>query len=168
MTSRRALFLDRDGTVNVDRHYVHKIDDFVFLDGIFDLTRLAGQRGYRIIVVTNQSGIERGYFSEDDFRILTEWMVARFRDEGVVIDAVFHSPSLTGEDRKPKPGMFLKARAKFGLDLAASVSLGDKERDVEAGLAAGVGTNLLFSDSVAPPTRATAVVRRLRDVANWL
>ena len=143
----RALLLDRDGTINVDDHYVHRIEDFVFIKGIFELCRAACGKGYRIIVITNQSGIERGYYTHEDFRILTDWMKARFLDEGVVVDDVLYCPSLSGFDRKPNPGMFFRARDRFGLNLAESVSIGDKPRDVEAGTAAGVGTNLLFLDS---------------------
>ena len=141
---RKALFLDRDGTINVDYGYVYQKERFDFIDGVFELCRKARRLGYLIVIATNQSGIERGYFTEADFEALTAWTLKRFRDEGVEIAAVFHCPTLTGDDRKPKPGMFLKAKALLNIDMSASVSLGDKERDVEAGIAAGVGKNLLF------------------------
>lgn len=142
---KKALFLDRDGTINVDYGYVYQKERFDFIDGVFELCRKARRLGYLIVIATNQSGIERGYFSEADFEALTAWTLERFRGEGVEIAAVFHCPTLSGEDRKPKPGMFLKAKALLNIDMSASVSLGDKERDVEAGIAAGVGKNLLFS-----------------------
>ena len=141
---RKALFLDRDGTINVDYGYVYQKERFDFIDGVFELCRKARRLGYLIVIATNQSGIERGYFTEADFEALTAWTLERFREEGVEIAAVFHCPTLSGDDRKPKPGMFLKAKALLNIDMSASVSLGDKERDVEAGIAAGVGKNLLF------------------------
>lgn len=141
---KKALFLDRDGTINADYAYVHDKEHFDFLPGVFDFCRAAQAKGYLIIVITNQSGIARGYYTEADFRSLNDWMVARFADEGVTIADVFHCPELSGPDRKPEPGLFLKARDKYGIDMAASVSLGDKPRDVEAGKRAGVGKNLIF------------------------
>lgn len=144
---KKALFLDRDGTINVDYGYVYQKERFDFIDGVFELCRKARRLGYLIVIATNQSGIERGYFTEADFETLTAWTLERFREEGVEIAAVFHCPTLSGADRKPKPGMFLKAKAFLNIDMSASVSLGDKERDVEAGIAAGVGKNLLFVPS---------------------
>lgn len=143
----KALFLDRDGTINVDSGYVYRIEDFQFLDGIFELCRLAQAKGYLLIVITNQSGIERGYYSEADFQLLNSHMVQEFAKAGIKIDDVFFCPSLTGEDRKPEPGMFLKAQLKHDIDMARSASLGDKPRDIEAAQRAGVGVNILFSGS---------------------
>ena len=141
----KALFLDRDGTINVDRAYVHAKDDFTFIDGVFEFCRMAQEKGYLIIVITNQSGIARGYYSEADYKELTDWMVGEFSKRGIAIADVFHCPELSGPDRKPEPGMFLKARDKYSIDMSASVNIGDKPRDVEAGERAGVGVNMLFT-----------------------
>lgn len=141
----KALFLDRDGTINVDHGYVHEPERFEFIDGVFDFCREAQSRGYAIIVVTNQSGIERGYFTEADFASVTKYMLDCFAREGVAIAGVLHCPSLSGPDRKPEPGLFLKAKGKYGIDMASSVNVGDRDRDLEAGRRAGVGRNLLFT-----------------------
>ena len=143
----KALFLDRDGTINIDYGYVHEPEKFVFIDGVFDFCRKAQSKGYLIIVVTSQSGIERGYFTEVDFAAVTKYMTERFAAEGISIADVFHCPSLSGPDRKPEPGLFLKAKKKYDIDMSVSVNVGDRERDLEAGRRAGVGKNVLFNGS---------------------
>lgn len=143
----KALFLDRDGTINVDSAYVYRVEDFVLIEGIVELCQKAQAQGYLLIVVTNQSGIARGYYTEEDYQILTEHMRGLFAQAGVHLDAVYHCPHLEGEDRKPAPGMFLKAQRDFEIDMTQSLSLGDKERDIAAATAAGVGRNFLFTGS---------------------
>ncbi len=140
----KALFLDRDGTINVDYGYVYEPERFVFIDGVFDFCRTAQDKGYLLIVVTNQSGIERGYFTEADFAAITKYMVDKFAEAGVTITDVFHCPSLEGSDRKPEPGMFLKAKEKYDIDMTVSLNIGDSARDLEAGRRAGVGRNIPF------------------------
>jgi D-glycero-D-manno-heptose 1,7-bisphosphate phosphatase len=147
---RRALFLDRDGVINVDHAYVHKQESFEFIEGIFELTRMARELGYLVFVVTNQAGIGRGYYSEEDFLVLTDWMKVQFAARGAAIDAVYFCPyhpqhgvgSYRRESsmRKPAPGMLLQARDEFEIDMAHSVMVGDKRTDMLAGAAAGVGT----------------------------
>ena len=141
----KALFLDRDGTINVDYGYVHEPERFVFINGVFDFCLEAQKRGFLIIVLTNQSGIERGYFTEEDYELTTSHMVSEFARHGVTITDILHCPSLTGPDRKPAPGLFLKARDKHDIDMSSSINIGDKDRDIQAGIAAGVGVNILFS-----------------------
>lgn len=150
----KALFLDRDGIINIDGHYVHKIEDFHFMDGIFDFCRTAKDKGYKLIVFTNQSGIARGYFHEEDFHKLTEWMCKRFEEEKCSIEKVYYCPyhptkgigkyKCESEDRKPNPGMLYKARDEFNLDLSASVVIGDRDRDVESGRNAGINNLILM------------------------
>lgn len=141
----KALFLDRDGTINIDYGYVFQPEKFEFINGIFELCRKAQEKGYLIIVITNQSGIARGYFSEQDFAKLNSYMIAEFAKHGIKITDVFYCPELSGNDRKPNCGMFIKARDKYGIDMAQSVSVGDKERDLEAAQKAGCGKNFLFT-----------------------
>ena len=146
-----ALFLDRDGVINVDHDYVHKIEDFDFVPGIFDLTRFAADElGWPIVVVTNQSGIGRGLFDEAAFARITEWMLARFETAGTPLARVYHCPyhpehglGAYRQDhpwRKPKPGMLLQAAADLDIDLARSVMIGDRPQDMEAGRRPGKRT----------------------------
>jgi D-glycero-D-manno-heptose 1,7-bisphosphate phosphatase len=149
---KKGLFLYRDGVINVNHGYVHTIESFQFIDGIFDLTRLALSKGYVICVVTNQAGIARGYYTESDFDELTSWMCGQFKSKGVVIDKVYYSPyhpvhglgQYKKDDisRKPKPGMLQQAMLELNIDVQASVLIGDNVTDIQAGFSAGVGTNL--------------------------
>ena len=143
----KALFLDRDGTINVDYGYVYKPDDFHFIDGVFDFCRKAQKLGYLIIVITNQSGIARGYYTIEDYEKCNRYMIEEFQKAGVKVTDVFYCPKLTGPDRKPECGLFLKARDKYGIDMAKSISVGDKERDITAAEKAGVGQNFLFKNN---------------------
>jgi D-glycero-D-manno-heptose 1,7-bisphosphate phosphatase len=152
--NKKALFLDRDGVINVDHGYVYKLEDFQFVDGIFELCRKAISSGYLIFVITNQAGIGRGYYSTADFDSLTKQMCEEFLAQGVLICKVYYSPfhSIHGvgkykkddESRKPRPGMIYQAVNEFGIDLNKSVLIGDKYTDIEAGQNAGVRTNILY------------------------
>ena len=156
-TRCKALFLDRDGVINVEKNYVYLIDDFEFLPGIFELCTSARDLGFALIVVTNQAGIGRGYYSEADYRRLTDWMLEQFRVRGCPLDRVYHCPyhptAGIGDyrreslDRKPNPGMILRARDDFNLDLSRCMLLGDKDSDMEAGRAAGVGYLIRLANS---------------------
>lgn len=144
---KKAVFLDRDGTINVERNYVSKIEDFEFIPGIFELLRSFQNQGYLLFIVTNQSGIARGYYSEIQFLKLAEWMVEQFQNNGITIAKVYycpHHPEITGECncRKPKPGMILAAIDEFNVNRANSILIGDKKSDILAGEKAGIGKNL--------------------------
>lgn len=143
----KALFLDRDGTINVEKKYVYKIEDFSFIPGIFELIQKYQSQNFRIIVFTNQSGIARGFYSENDFLSLTKWMTNEFKKKGIEITKVYycpHHPKITGDCncRKPKPGMILQAIKDFNINPANSVLIGDKKSDILAGERAGIGKNL--------------------------
>ncbi|MDD5159226.1 MAG: D-glycero-beta-D-manno-heptose 1,7-bisphosphate 7-phosphatase [Sulfuricurvum sp.] len=166
--SHKALFLDRDGVVNVEKNYLHKIEDFELMDGIVEVCRTYQEKGYLIIIVTNQSGISRGYYSEEDFARLSQWMVEHFRELGVYITHIYHCPhheSIDGacECRKPEPGMFLSAQKKYDLDMKHSVMIGDNERDIEASLKAGVGMNILLS-AEAEISKADRIIHTLGEL----
>jgi D-glycero-D-manno-heptose 1,7-bisphosphate phosphatase len=163
---RSALFLDRDGVINVDRGYVHRPDQFEFIAGIFELARFAvNDLGWNLVVVTNQSGIGRGLFSETVYDHLTRWMCDRFADENAPITKVYHCPyhpefglGAYRSDhrwRKPKPGMILQAAADLDLDLLRSAIIGDSTDDVVAGAAAGIGLRIRIGtrDAIATADR---------------
>ena len=144
-----ALFLDRDGVINVDRGYVSKAEDFVFIDGAADCIRTFRARGWFVFVVTNQSGIARGYYTEADMFALHDHMETELRASDAVIDRIYHCPyHVDGEiaayrkdsiDRKPRPGMLLQAMADFPVKRENSFLIGDKDTDIQAAHAAGVG-----------------------------
>ncbi len=143
----KAVFFDRDGVINIDTGYVGKVEDFSFVEGIIPAMQYAQQQGYLLIIVTNQSGIGRGYYTEDDFQQLTAWMKAELAQQGALIDAVFHCPHIDSdhcECRKPKPGMLLQAIEKFDVDCDNSWMIGDSERDIEAAVTAGIGHTVFF------------------------
>lgn len=157
---QRAVFLDRDGVINVNHGYVHQIDNFEFIDGIFELARAAHSNGYKLIVITNQSGIGRGYYSEQQFLQLTEWMCNEFLNEGVPVEKVYFSPfhptaglgafKKNDLSRKPHPGMIRQAQRDINVNLESSILIGDKISDIQAGIAAGVGLNLLLGQKRPP------------------
>jgi D-glycero-D-manno-heptose 1,7-bisphosphate phosphatase len=167
---QKFLFLDRDGVVNVEKDYLYKIDDFEFIDGIFELCSYYQNLGFGIVVVTNQSGIARGYYTQEDFFVLSDWMVKEFSRNGINLSKVYHCPhypEISGscECRKPKPGMLLDAAKEFNIDLASSVMVGDKERDIEAALNAGLSeTYLLSEDGNVLKSKATKIVKHLNDI----
>lgn len=180
-----GLFLDRDGVVNVDKGYVHRREDFFLVDGIFELVSTGASLGYTPVIVTNQSGIARGLFTEASFRDLTDWMLELFKSQGAPIAAVYHCPYLPDAPiaefshpnhpwRKPAPGMLFAARDDLNLDLERSVLVGDNWSDVLAGKAAGLRRIALIGrhPPTAEDTEAGLVrvdsLATVREAADWL
>ncbi len=163
--SRRAAFLDRDGVINIDHAYVYRREDFEFVPGVLAAARTLHEAGYALVVVTNQSGIGRGMYSEADFDRLTDWMRGEFAAAGAPIAGVYFCPHhprdaqepyrLDCDCRKPAPGMLLAAARDLKLDLASSVLFGDKESDLQAAAAAGVQERVLLgTNGQSRPTAA--------------
>ncbi len=178
--TRRGLILDRDGVINEDSGYLHRIEECRFVDGIFELTAAFAQRGFIIVIASNQSGIGRGYYTEADFEQLMDWMKSEFARCGVTIAGVYHCPDHPTEGvgryrranpwRKPGAGMLLQAARDLDLDLGRSWTVGDQMSDIEAGRAAGVG-RLVRYDPLAPAVARCEdfwVVPRLRAVVELL
>ncbi|MDR3425778.1 MAG: HAD-IIIA family hydrolase [Alphaproteobacteria bacterium] len=174
MTKPRALLLDRDGVINVDKAYVGTIDRFDFMQGIFPFLRAALDLGYRLAVLTNQAGVARGYYSEADYHRLTAHMLDCLRREGIAIEltlACFEhaagNPPYAHASywRKPNPGMVLEAARRMRLDTARSAFLGDQQRDMQAGLGGGIGKNLWLTQE---QTEAPAGVTLVKDYAEAL
>tara|TARA_Y100000294_G_scaffold175712_1_gene196425 strand:- start:770 stop:1297 length:528 start_codon:yes stop_codon:yes gene_type:complete len=142
----KTIFLDRDGVINKEVHYLHKIDDFEFMTGIIEACLYFQNLGYKLIVVTNQSGISRGYYSESDYQTLNQWMLNEFENNHINILDVFHcphGPDSTCDCRKPMPGMFFNAKTKHNIDMKNSWMIGDREVDVTAANASGIKSTIL-------------------------
>ncbi|MFM2482439.1 D-glycero-beta-D-manno-heptose 1,7-bisphosphate 7-phosphatase [Celerinatantimonas sp. YJH-8] len=153
MNKTPAIFLDRDGVINEDGNYVATADDFHFIKGSIEAMQQLKKLGWRLVVVTNQSGIARGLYSEDQFLHLTEWMDWSLADRGVDLEGIYYCPHHPDygqgeyhqdcDCRKPKPGMFLQASEELNIDLTQSWMIGDKASDLEAAKNAGVEQRIL-------------------------
>ena len=177
MIKPRALFLDRDGVINIDAGYTYRIETFHFVDGVFDLCRMAHALGYLLIIATNQAGIGRGYYTEADFQHLTAWMRDRFAAEGAPLSGVYHCPyhpdgvgeyRKQSDWRKPAPGMLLQAAVDFSLDMPASLLIGDSEHDIAAARAAGLGTAVRFGDPATVISAADRIFATHAGISAWL
>lgn len=145
----KAAFIDRDGVINEDREYVHRVEDFHFIPGAAEALRTLSATGFALVVVTNQSGIARGMFTEERYLELQTYFRERLATTGVMLDSIQYCPHLPDatvaryrracECRKPRPGMILEAARELNIELAASIVIGDRRADVDAGRAAGVG-----------------------------
>lgn len=149
---RRAVFLDRDGTINIEKDYLYRIADLEFVPGAAEAVRMLNDSGYFVVVVTNQSGVARGYYTEEDVEILHRHIGRELEKSGARIDAWLYCPhhpdgrgsyALPCKCRKPLPGMLKEAARRFNIDLDASIMIGDKLADISAGQAAGCRTILV-------------------------
>lgn len=154
----KAVFFDRDGVLNVDAGYVYKKEDFVWTKGAREALAWLTDAGYAVFIVTNQSGVARGYYTEEEVRRLHDWLCAEAKAAGGAITAVYYCPYLEGAPvkaydrrsswRKPEPGMILQAFADFDIDKAQSFLIGDSPRDLEAARRAGLDGYLFTGGSL--------------------
>ena len=136
----KAIFLDRDGTINIDKSYVYKREDFLYIEGVIDGLKRLQDMGFLLVIISNQSGIARGYYSEKDFESLTAWMIEDLRQKGINISGVYYCPHLPEgklkkyaihcDCRKPKTGLFFRAKEELDIDLDHSFAMGDQLRDL--------------------------------------
>jgi D-glycero-D-manno-heptose 1,7-bisphosphate phosphatase len=149
---KRAVFLDRDGTINVEKDYLYQIKDFEFIPGVPEAIKRLNEADFLVIVVTNQSGVARGYYAEEDVESLHRHIANELKSYGAHVDAWFYCPhhsagrgsyALPCNCRKPLPGMLHEAACRYDIDLDNSIIIGDKIADIEAGMAAGCRTYLV-------------------------
>ena len=146
---QKALFLDRDGVINIDHSYVYKIEDFEFTEGIFELLRFFINKGYLLFIVTNQSGIGRGYYREEDFQTLTSWMLDAFKKENINIVSVQHCNHAPEENcacRKPATGMVDEILSQYSIDLVNSWLIGDKQSDIDLAVNTKIGNSIAIGE----------------------
>ncbi len=162
---QKAIFLDRDGVINVEKDYLYKIEDFEFIDGLFDALRYLKSLGFLFFVITNQSGIGRGYYTIEDFDRLTQWMKQRFAEENIIISQVEfcpHAPEVDCECRKPKIGMIQNIARNFQIDFENSWLIGDKESDIQCAINSGIANTIqVRSGHTFDKSQATFVIDML-------
>lgn len=166
---KRVLFLDRDGVVNQDKHFVSRIEDISFVEGIFQICKYFKAQGFEIVIITNQSGIARKLFSEQDFQTVMTFILEEFKRNGIEILDFFycpHGPDDKCECRKPLPGLFTQAFHKFNILVEDCLSIGDRERDVLAAISAGIPQNYLLLNSELGTDRISGsiVVHSLNEI----
>jgi D-sedoheptulose 7-phosphate isomerase len=164
-SKRVACFLDRDGTINIDKGYVYKIEDLELIPGVIEALKLL-QKKYLLIVVTNQSGVERGYYTKEDVEKFHRYLYYILSKEGVYIDDFYYCPYLEGECRKPNPGMLLEAAKDWNIDLKNSYMIGDKTSDIEAGKNAGCKTIIIGKEDITADYSAKDLMEAVKWILN--
>lgn len=143
---QKIVYLDRDGVINKEVNYLYKIDEFEFIDGVFKACFYFIQKGFNIIIITNQSGIAKGIYKLEDYKILTKWMIEQFKIKSIdILDVYYcpHNPSSNCECRKPKPGMLIESSTRYNANMSESWMIGDKETDIQAANNAGIENTII-------------------------
>ena len=171
---KKAVFLDRDGVINKEIGYLNKIKDFLFISDVFKACSLFKEKNFEIVIITNQSGIARGMYSEEDFHALNRWMLNEFSNNNIsILDVEYcpHGPEDYCTCRKPKPGMIFSASYKHGINLKESWLIGDKETDIQAAINAGISNKVLIKtghEINEADTMADFVVNSLTEVTKLI
>ena len=167
MSKVKAIFLDRDGIINIDKGYVYLQNDFIFNPDIFDVLKYLQKKDFQFFIVTNQSGIGRGIFSEQDFLNLNNWMIDEFSRNKIIISSVKfcpHNPDIDCNCRKPKTGMFKEIERDNNLDLNKSWMIGDKESDILFAINSGIKNTIFlrnnnyYLDSIVPDFTIDSII----------
>ncbi|MDR2081087.1 MAG: D-glycero-beta-D-manno-heptose 1,7-bisphosphate 7-phosphatase [Campylobacteraceae bacterium] len=164
----KAVFLDRDGVINIDKGYVYKKKDFIFAPDVFETLRYLQSRHYLLFIITNQSGIARGYYTEGDFLKLTKYMMHEFAKRDIKITKLYYCPHTPEENcqcRKPNPKMLLDAQKEFDIDMNASWLIGDKQSDIEAGFNAGIKNTVYLGEG---ETTAAYKIKSLKEAISLI
>ena len=169
---RKAVFLDRDGTINIDKSYLYKIEDFAYQEGAKEGMKLLQEAGYLLIIITNQSGIARGYYVEEDYKRLHDWLISDLSSDGIHITEAYHCPHHPDalvkqyrkrcKCRKPEIGLFLRAAKELDIDFEQSYAIGDKMRDLQICKERGVRGFLLYSDKVNIERTEKSYIKKIK------
>jgi D-glycero-D-manno-heptose 1,7-bisphosphate phosphatase len=172
--SKKAIFLDRDGVINKEVNYLYKIENFEFINGIFESCLYFQNLGYIIIIITNQSGISREFYSDNDYQKLSAWMLEEFSKHGIIIQDTFycpHGPESNCRCRKPKPGMFIEAKKKHNINMKESWMIGDSEIDIQSANGADIQNTILVRSGekiIGPTSNAKFILDSIRDAPNFI
>ena len=172
--SKKAIFLDRDGVINKEVNYLYKIENFEFINGIFESCLYFQNLGYIIIIITNQSGISREFYSDNDYQKLSAWMLEEFSKHGIIIQDTFycpHGPESNCRCRKPKPGMFIEAKKKHNINMKESWMIGDSEIDIRSANDADIQNTILVRSGkkiIGPTSNAKFILDSIRDAPNFI
>jgi D-glycero-D-manno-heptose 1,7-bisphosphate phosphatase len=173
---KSAIFLDRDGTIIVEAHYLHEPEKVELIPGAGEAVRRLAEDGFELFIVTNQAGIGRGYYAEEQMHAVNERVAGEFAKFGVAFRKIYFAPEAPDQpsrNRKPSPQMLLDARDEFGIDLDASYMVGDKVSDIECGWNAGVKCSILVrtgygrehESQLGQATGPLAVIDSIADIA---
>lgn len=166
----KVVFLDRDGVINVEKNYLHTIEEFEFIDGVFESLQYLQTLGYKLVIITNQSGIGRGYYTQEQYDLLTNWMKKEFIKKNIFISEVFccpHAPDDKCDCRKPKIGMIKQASTIIDIDYAHSWLIGDKESDILTAQNANIPNTIQVQsghDFNKSESKASYIVNSIKDI----
>jgi len=177
----KAVFIDRDGTINADKGYVYKIEDFELLPGSLEALKLLTQHGVKIYIITNQAGIAKGYYTEDDFGRLATYMLEYFQQEDIKVENILYCPhhpegivpeySINCNCRKPDIGLADTIMKREGFQSSEVALIGDKNSDIEVGVELGISTYLVLTGygiEHQKSTRALFILPDLLSAVNHL